>query len=70
MRAAVKADEFTKHEDPAIIDTLARVYFLEGNINKAIELQKRAVEFAKGMMKTQLTAALKEYEEAKQNQGG
>ncbi len=70
MKAALKADELSGHKDAAIIDTVARVYFLEGNIDKAIELQKKAVGLAQGMMKDMLREALKEYEAAKQNQGG
>jgi tetratricopeptide (TPR) repeat protein len=64
MKAATKADEFTKNEDAAIIDTLARVYFLKGNNAKAVELQTRAVSHAKEPMKADLEKALAEYKEA------
>ena len=64
LKAAVKADEFTKHENAAIIDTLARAHFLQGDINRAIELQRKAVELAKGPMKEQLQKVLVEYQEA------
>ena len=70
MKAALKADELSGHKDAAIIDTVARVYFLEGNIDKAIELQKKAIGLAQGMMKDMLREALAEYEAAKKNQGG
>ncbi|MFN0134630.1 MAG: redoxin domain-containing protein [Phycisphaerae bacterium] len=62
MKAATKADEFTKNEDGAIIDTLARVYFLKGDVKKAIELQRKAIEKATDNIKADLEKALKEYE--------
>jgi thiol-disulfide isomerase/thioredoxin len=61
MKAAVKADEFTNGKDAAIIDTLARVHFLKGDTNKAIELQTKAVGLAEPEMKEELEMALKEY---------
>jgi thiol-disulfide isomerase/thioredoxin len=61
LRAAVKADEFSGGKDAAIIDTVARVHFLKGDVKKAIELQTKAVELAKGPMKDQLTKSLDEY---------
>jgi thiol-disulfide isomerase/thioredoxin len=66
MKAAVKADEITEGKNAAIIDTLARVYFLKGDAAKALELQKKAVSLATGAMKAELERALKEYEAAQQ----
>lgn len=63
MKAAVKADEFSGNKDAAIIDTLARVHFLKGNVAKAIELQTKAVELAPAGMKGELQAALTEYKQ-------
>jgi thiol-disulfide isomerase/thioredoxin len=65
MRAAQKATEFTESKDGAILDTLARVYFLKGDVAKAIELQEKAVEAAPEGMKEQLQPALDEYKAAK-----
>ncbi len=65
LKAATKADEFSDHKDAAIIDTLARVYFDTGDINKAIELQTKAIELAPAQMKEQLQDSLDEYKEAK-----
>lgn len=62
MKAAVKADEITGSKDAPIIDTLARVHFLKGDVKKAIELQKKAVGLAEGEMKSELEKSLKEYE--------
>lgn len=64
MRAAVKADEFTEHKNAAIIDTLARVYWLKGEKAKAIELQTKAVSLAEDDMKDQLEETLEEYKKA------
>lgn len=64
LLAAVKANEFTGGEDPAILDTVARVYFWRGDLEKAVEHQKRAVKYADKRMKGSLTPALKEYEKA------
>lgn len=65
MKAATKADEFTKGEDAAIIDTLARVYFLKGNVERAIELQTKAVSLAKDeRLLDELRPALEEYKQA------
>jgi thiol-disulfide isomerase/thioredoxin len=66
LKAATKADELTKHEDAATIDTLARVYFAKGDIAKAIELQTKAVGLADGRMKASLQKSLDEYQAAKE----
>jgi thiol-disulfide isomerase/thioredoxin len=65
LKAATKADEFTGHKNAAIIDTLARVYFLKGDVDKAIELQSRAVELAPEHQESELRRALEEYKKAK-----
>jgi thiol-disulfide isomerase/thioredoxin len=65
MKAATKAAEFTNEKDGAILDTLARVHFLKGDVDKAIELQKKALENA-GPMRDQLEPALEEYQAAKE----
>ena len=63
--AAVAAEK-TSWEDPSIIDTLARGYFDSGKIAKAIELQEKAVELAKGTrMEEDLTDSLNKYRAAK-----
>lgn len=67
MKAAQRSAELTKNEDGAILDTLARVHFLKGDVAKAIELQKLALERLKPnqmQFKGQIEAALKEYEAA------
>jgi thiol-disulfide isomerase/thioredoxin len=57
--AAAKAADATK--GPAL-DTLARVYFLQGNIERAIEVQTQAVELTpEGPMKASMKETLDEY---------
>ncbi|HVS11778.1 MAG TPA: redoxin family protein [Planctomycetota bacterium] len=63
MRAASKAVELAG-EDAAILDTLARVYFLKGDRAKAIEIQERAVKAAEGSMRASLEEVLEEYRRA------
>ncbi len=68
MKAANKADKLTDSKDPGIIDTLARVYFVQGDIDKAIALQKKAIKFAEQENEgfaDQLREALNEYMDAK-----
>lgn len=45
--AANAASNLTDHADPAIMDTLARCHFALGGLDKAIELQTKAVALAK-----------------------
>lgn len=66
MRAAVEAVKITQEKDGAILDTLARVYWLKGDKAKAIEIQTKAVTVeTRDMMKEQLEKTLEEYKSAK-----
>lgn len=47
LAMAKRADELAKTKDPAIADTLALCYFENGDVAKAVEVQKRAVAQAK-----------------------
>lgn len=61
-RAALRADTLVDHGDASILDTLGRVYFLKGDINKAIETQTKAIEIADDPeLKAMLTETLNEY---------
>jgi thiol-disulfide isomerase/thioredoxin len=62
LKAAKRANELTKGEDPAILDTVARIYYEKGDVKKAIELQKQAVDKAEGRMADQLREALEKYQ--------
>jgi len=64
LKAAIRADELTKNSDPMILDTLARCWFVKGNVEKALAIQKQAIKHADADMAESLEPALKEYEEA------
>lgn len=64
MKIAQKAVDASKGKDGAIMDTLARAYFEKGDVAKAIEIQKKAVELADDSMKSELEATLERYEKA------
>ncbi len=62
FKAAQRADELTKSQDPGIVDTLARVHFEKGDVQKAIALQTKAVALANDeKMKKALQESLDEY---------
>lgn len=44
LKAAERANTLTHGKNAMIMDTLARVYFLKGDLKKALELQTKAVE--------------------------
>lgn len=54
LKAAEAAAELTGHADAAILDTLARCWFVKGDRAKAIELQEKAVANAKGALKPEI----------------
>ncbi len=66
MKAATAAAEITKEKDAAILDTLARCYWIKGDKPKAVELQKKAIAAITKEdpedMKVQLKDTLKDYE--------
>jgi thiol-disulfide isomerase/thioredoxin len=70
LKAAKAASAATGESDPAILDTLARVYWEMGEKSHAVELQRKAVEAAgEGPMQAELQGTLKEYEEAMKTGG-
>ena len=60
--AAQRAAELTEEKDASIIDTLARITFLQGKLADAAALQKKAVELSPD--DEQIKGALDEYEAA------
>ena len=68
FKAASKGVELTGEKDGAVLDTLARVHFLKGDLQKAIECETKAVEVSTGSLKASLEKALAEYK-AKANRG-
>jgi thiol-disulfide isomerase/thioredoxin len=63
LRAAKAAVEFTHEKDAAILDTLAWAYFHKGQVEKAIELEKKAVELAPAGLKDQLKESLEKFQD-------
>ena len=59
---ANRALEGSKGKDAAILDTVARVKFMQGEKEQALELQKNAVSLADENMKPQLEKTLQSYE--------
>jgi len=60
-KIARKANETTKNKDPEILDTLARILYMKGQKDTAIEYQTKAVEFADGNRKKQFQSTLDSY---------
>lgn len=58
---ATRANEAAKGKDPSILDTVARVKFMQGEKAEALKLQEKAVSLADGDLKTQLEKTLKGY---------
>lgn len=61
MKAAARACELSRNEDGNILDTLARVHYLKGDLKKAVELQEKAVEHAVGANVEAIRKALEAY---------
>ena len=67
LRIAKRASELENDENAATLDTLARVYFEQGNLDQAIACQEKAVALdgsAEGLAKT-----LEQYQAARDGEG-
>jgi len=65
IKAAERGVELTEREDSNVLDTLARGYFMNGEVEKAIETQEEAIEVApEGEQREALRPALEEYRAA------
>ena len=62
MRIAKQASSLRGDQDPSTLDTVARIYYQQGNLEEAIAWQKKAVEFAPEGSAGQLQATLEQYE--------
>ena len=62
---ATRANDAAKGKDAAILDTLARVTFMQGKKEKAIEFQEKAVALADDKMKDSLQKTLDSYKQGK-----
>ncbi|MCE9548558.1 MAG: redoxin family protein [Planctomycetia bacterium] len=68
LKVATRANELSKGESAEIMDTLARIYFNRGDVDKAIEWQTKAVDKSSANDKEQLTKSLAEYKAKKSGQ--
>jgi thiol-disulfide isomerase/thioredoxin len=65
---AEKADKITGSKNSAISDTLAKAYFENGDVKKAVEIQERAVSLSKGTpTEKELTERLEMYKKKASN---
>ncbi len=60
LKAAQRANALTEEKNGPILDTLARVYFEQGDLDQAVHWQRKAVEHADGHQ--EILDALKRYE--------
>ena len=65
QKIATRANDAAQGKDAGILDTLARVTFLQGQKDKAIEIQEKAVKLAEGDMKDKLQEVLDSYKQGK-----
>jgi thiol-disulfide isomerase/thioredoxin len=63
--AAEAANTLAKGEDAGVLDTLARVVFLQGDVAKAVEIQQKAVDKAPENQKDEFAKRLQEYQTAR-----
>ena len=64
-KIAERANKASQGKDASILDTLARVQFMNGKKKEAVETQQKAVTLADGQMKVQLEEILASYKEGK-----
>jgi thiol-disulfide isomerase/thioredoxin len=62
---ATRANEAAKGKEAAILDTLARILFMEGKKEAAIQLQEKAIQVAADDQKRGLETVLDSYKEGK-----
>ncbi len=66
MVAVTKALDLTNHSDAAMLDTLAWVYFWKGEVERAIEIEGKALELAEDEgLKEELKGSLDRFKRAK-----
>ena len=64
-KMAGRANQATHGKEPAILDTLARVQFMNGNTNEAVASEQKAVNLAEGPVKERLQQFLTSYQQGK-----
>ena len=64
-KMAMRANEASKGKDPNVLDTLARVQFMNGKTDAAVQTEQKAVDVSSGDDKTALQKFLKSYQDGK-----
>jgi thiol-disulfide isomerase/thioredoxin len=64
-KMAGRANEATKGKEPAVLDTLARVQFMNGKTNEAIATEQKALDIAPDEQKVFLKKFLADYQQGK-----
>ncbi len=64
-KMAGRADKASNGKDPNVLDTLARVQFMNGKKSQAVATEKRAVELAEGKDKEGFAKSLELYKQGK-----
>lgn len=64
-KIAERGNKAAKGKDANILDTLARIQFMNGKMNEAIETQQKAVDLAEGEAKEKFTEFLTSYKQGK-----
>ena len=64
MKAALRANELKKGEGPYVLQTVARIHFVKGDIDKAMETQAKATDLADAENKSVFQRILDEYKKA------
>jgi thiol-disulfide isomerase/thioredoxin len=65
LDAAKQADKVAEGKRPEVTDTLARAYFVSGDVKKALECQQRAYKLGKGTaFEDEIKSRLVEYQKA------
>ena len=64
-KMAGRANQATQGKEPAVLDTLARVQFMNGKTNEAVASEQKAVNLAEGPVKERLQQFLTSYQQGK-----
>jgi tetratricopeptide (TPR) repeat protein len=59
LKAALRGSDLTNHQDAAVLDTVARVYYEQGQLDEAIQWQRKAVQYNRD--EEEIDAALRKY---------
>jgi thiol-disulfide isomerase/thioredoxin len=64
-KLAERANQAAGSKDPAILDTLARAFFMSGNISEAVEIEQKALNAAPELEKDRCRKCLADYQQGR-----